>query len=82
MVVEMLQITAEQAQRQLFVALELARKFAQSQLTSTARFARQKTGELPMSLVRARSGQIPCKLSPSKDIENGPWDLVHYTDVI
>ena len=52
----------------LCFALELARNL----LTSAARFSRQKTGELTVSLLRARSGQISSKLNLSKDIENGP----------
>ena len=68
MVVEILQFSAEQARTQPFVALELARNL----LSPSSRLARQKTGELAVSLVRARSGQIPSKLSLSKDIENGP----------
>ena len=71
MVVEILQITAEQARRQLFVALELAHNL----LSPSSRLARQKTRELAVSLVRARSGQIPSKLSLSKNIENGPRSL-------
>ena len=54
-----------------FCCLEACSQFTQSKLTSTARFARQKTGELTVSLVWARSWQIPSKLSLSKDIENG-----------
>ena len=46
-----------------------------SKLMSTARFAKRKTDELAVSLVRTRSAQIPSKLGLSKDIENGPWLL-------
>ena len=53
--------------------LEACSQFAQSTLTSAVCLARQKAGELAVSLVRAKSGQIPSKLSLSKDIENGPW---------
>ena len=42
---------------------------------STARFAKRKTDELAVSLVRTRSAQIPSKLGLSKDMENGPWLL-------
>ena len=74
MVVEILQITTEQARRQLSVALEFARNL----LSPSSRLAKQQTGELAVSLMRARSGQIPSKLSLSKDIENRPcwWWLV------
>ena len=55
-----------------FCRLEAYSQFVQSKLTSTAHFAKQKMGELAVSLVRARSNQIPSKLSLSEDIENGP----------
>ena len=68
----MLQITAEQKRRKLFVALKLACNLLSPRLHLWHTWQRQKTSELAVSLVRARSGQIPHKLSLSKDIENGP----------
>ena len=56
-----------------FCHLEACWQLAPFKLTSAACFARQKTGELAVSLVRARGGQILSKLSLSKDLENGPW---------
>ena len=55
-----------------FCCLETCSQFVQSKLKSMVRLARQKTGELDVSLVWARSKQIPGKLSLSKGIENGP----------
>ena len=72
MLVEMLQITAEQVRRQLFVALELARNFLSP--SSSLRHALQDRKR-----VRARSGQIQSKLNLSKNIENGPRLMAGYT---
>ena len=55
-----------------FCCLGACSQFASSKLTTTASLARQNTGELAVSSVRARSGQIQSKLSLSKDIENEP----------
>ena len=47
-------------------------QFTKYKLTSTTRFAKQKTSERAVSLIQAKSEQIPSKLSLGKAIENGP----------